>query len=356
MKITANMVTLTRIILMPIPGLLLYRESTALAVALVMIVVLGLTDWLDGILARREGPSVLGGLLDPIADKIFIAMIYLPLADVGIIPIWVTVCIFVRDFLVTSLRTTLSLRSAPMRTSTLAKHKTAIQMTGIGYVVLFLCLKNVPETPLLWAWMFSPIVLPLGLIVYRLVKRIKQGMRSWSMVFWLSVAFTIRYNSTPEGAIGIFIYIIGALTVYSGISYLVDAWGALKGSKGIFRELIRFVAEGVLVPALYISLLGQGYHGIVSAAIITIVALELCMGGLGNLLASQKNTVRLDIAAAKLSVQVVLGFVAFFGSSVQSTALGLALSEWVVLFATILTVAYTVVSFWRHRQAYLTAI
>jgi len=139
MKNAANILTLARIVLMPIPGWLLYQGAPYLFVCLAVIFVLGLTDWFDGIIARRQGPTVLGGLLDPIADKIFVAVIYLPLAERfvpewgrAVIPIWMTCCIFVRDFLVTSLRTSLLLRDAPMRTSQLAKLKTAAQMLGVA--------------------------------------------------------------------------------------------------------------------------------------------------------------------------------------------------------------------------------
>ena len=44
--------------------------------ALIAGTFVGCTDWIDGMLARKYGPTVLGGLLDPIADKIFIAFAY----------------------------------------------------------------------------------------------------------------------------------------------------------------------------------------------------------------------------------------------------------------------------------------
>ena len=121
LKITANMVTIARIVLMPIPGYMLYQGAQPLFACIGVIFLLGITDYIDGIMARREGPTVLGGLLDPIADKIFIAVIYLPLTerymegwDRAVVPMWMTMCIFCRDFLVTSLRTSLMLRDAPM--------------------------------------------------------------------------------------------------------------------------------------------------------------------------------------------------------------------------------------------------
>ena len=55
--------------------------------ALIAGTLIGCTDWVDGMLARKYGPTVLGGLLDPIADKVFIAFAYVPFADtVGLDP------------------------------------------------------------------------------------------------------------------------------------------------------------------------------------------------------------------------------------------------------------------------------
>ena len=102
---------------------------------------------------------MLGGLLDPIADKIFIAVIYLPLTDRGVIPVWITAAMFARDFAVTTLRSSLSLRDAPMRTAVLAKYKTAIQMTGVGYIILFMAHVTQPDAFLVWFAITAPIAL-----------------------------------------------------------------------------------------------------------------------------------------------------------------------------------------------------
>ena len=55
-------------------------------------------------LARKHGPTVFGGLLDPIADKVFVAFAYLPFADVGMVPPWAVALMFVRELLITALR------------------------------------------------------------------------------------------------------------------------------------------------------------------------------------------------------------------------------------------------------------
>ncbi|MCP4674138.1 MAG: CDP-alcohol phosphatidyltransferase family protein [Deltaproteobacteria bacterium] len=355
MRITANMVTMLRIVLMPIPAYLLYRGTSELFAALIMIIILGLTDWIDGIMARREGPSVLGGLLDPIADKIFIATIFLPLTERGVIPVWMTACIFARDFILTTLRTSLLLRDAPMRTSTLAKFKTAAQMIGIGYVILYLAHSDNPDSAWVWSLISTPIAFPLGLILYRLFKRKKQGPRSRTLLALMTLALAIRGFLGPELAIIISLWFITAMTVVSGFSYLVDAWSALKGTPGNSKELLLFFLDGLLVPVSLVLLLGRYDAPGMSALIILIVTLELTVGGLGNLLGSQKIAPRYRWMAFKSLLQVGLAAaaLALWYFDIQTT---LPIGEACIVAATVTTSIYVGIAFWRHRAVYISAI
>ena len=354
MKITANMVTILRIVLMPIPGYLLYGDESSLLFALFWVAALGLTDWLDGVMARKEGPTVLGGLLDPIADKIFIAVIYLPLTDLGIIPIWLTAAIFARDFVVTTLRSSLSLRDAPMRTATLAKYKTAIQMTGIAYVVLYLAHESHPDSLFVWLVITVPIVIPISVILTRFIKKQKQGPRSITMLCLIVYCIGMRYYLGPQLSIDITVYVIGALTVVSGFSYLIDAYSALKGASGSVKELFRFLVEGVFVPVLYISLLGDYNTAFMSAAIILVITLELAVGGLGNLLASQKIVQRFDAAVIRALLQTGLAGAAIvlsYRNAGTSTA-----GEACIALGLVVTLIYAACVFIRHRKTYLASI
>jgi cardiolipin synthase len=351
-KITANMVTIARIVLMPIPGYMLYGGSSVLLASLAVIGVLGLTDWLDGIMARREGTSVLGGLLDPIADKIFIAVIYLPLTERGVIPLWMTICIFSRDFLVTSLRTALMLRDAPMRTSTLAKFKTAIQMLGIGYVILYL---SAPEAWYAWAMVIGVVAVPGALILYRLIRRQKQGPRSMTMFALFIFAVALRRIAGPEWASLGSLVIITGMTVISGFSYLMDAWGALRGKPGSFKEVGRFALDGLAMPVAVLLLVGRFETGWTSVALILTITLELASGGLGNLLASKKIQPRFRWIALKSSLQVLFAVAAF---AVGHWALfpGLPVGEACVGAILGVTAVFAALAFWRHRKVYLSAI
>lgn len=73
------------------PSLLLTRWCPGLCVA-------GASDWLDGYIARNSNQqSVLGSILDPLADKILVAAVAVPLAVQGIIPGWLVCLMLTRD-------------------------------------------------------------------------------------------------------------------------------------------------------------------------------------------------------------------------------------------------------------------
>src|SRR4030095_1230723 len=110
--------------------------------ALIAGTLIGCTDWVDGMLARKYGPTVLGGLLDPIADKVFIAFAYTPFADSGMVPWWACALMFMREFFITALRSAYEQRNLSLKTSYIAKAKTWTQMQGMGVLLLFPLLEN----------------------------------------------------------------------------------------------------------------------------------------------------------------------------------------------------------------------
>ena len=81
--ITANQVTFLRLILLPIGGALFYFGLTAQWINLVFMTLLGCTDFVDGWLARKYGSTELGRLMDPIADKVFVVVIFVPFIDLA---------------------------------------------------------------------------------------------------------------------------------------------------------------------------------------------------------------------------------------------------------------------------------
>jgi cardiolipin synthase len=80
-----NMLTLSRLILIPL-FLVLYLDDHSIA-ALLIFLVAGLTDVLDGYIARRSGQvTVTGSMLDPLADKLMILSVVLALLINGVLP------------------------------------------------------------------------------------------------------------------------------------------------------------------------------------------------------------------------------------------------------------------------------
>lgn len=364
MKITANMVTIARIVLMPIPGYLLYQGIPELYIALVSIILLGITDWIDGRMARRDGPTVLGGLLDPIADKIFIAVCFIPFAErilpgtaMVVFPVWLLIPVFCRDFLVTSLRTSLSLREAPMRTSTLAKFKTAIQMTAVGYLLaIVIGAMHSPENMGPFYLFAGAAAVPVLYILYKwLIIKKKPGLRSGTMAGLMTFFAVFHYLVGTKWSIVFLVYSVTALTIFSGFSYLADAWAALKGKPGGVKEAGRFILEGILVPTAFLLPIGMYKTMGMSSLIILAITFELATGGLANLLASRKIQLRFRWMALKSILEVILAGGAFIVGKLQLVQ-SFPLGELLLSLAVMVSFVNGVLSFGRHRTVYLGAL
>ena len=74
--VTANQVTLGRLALIPFCAYLLFEGPQAQVWAVILGTLIGCTDFVDGYLARKYGTTKLGGLMDPIADKVFTAVVF----------------------------------------------------------------------------------------------------------------------------------------------------------------------------------------------------------------------------------------------------------------------------------------
>jgi cardiolipin synthase len=127
-------------------------------IALILFVLAGVSDGLDGLLARRlHQQTVLGQYLDPIADKLLLSTLFLVLSILHKIPWKYTVMVFSRDvaILVTGavLYAIASLRN--FRPSIFGKANTCAQIAAIFFVMLFQLVQARPvwiaRTVLLWA-------------------------------------------------------------------------------------------------------------------------------------------------------------------------------------------------------------
>lgn len=94
-----NTITVLRLILVPV--LILLLQNGEFGWALVVFSVAGLSDGLDGFLARKYRlESELGGFLDPVADKVLMIGAYVTLSLLDLLPAWLVMLVIARDFLI----------------------------------------------------------------------------------------------------------------------------------------------------------------------------------------------------------------------------------------------------------------
>jgi cardiolipin synthase len=158
-----NLLTLLRIILVPVIVILLIQGS--FLKALIVFIVAGLSDALDGFLARiLHQQSVLGAYLDPIADKALLASSFVTLSILHILPGWLTVIVISRDFIILLGISVLSIMSVSVeiRPVFVSKVTTALQLIT---VLMALVSRALPggfhELPLLaiyWLTAFFTII------------------------------------------------------------------------------------------------------------------------------------------------------------------------------------------------------
>jgi cardiolipin synthase len=94
-----NLITIARILLVPV--MVWAIASNQMKVAFILFVVAGLSDAVDGFLAKRFGmTSELGAYLDPLADKVLIVSIYVSLGLTEAIPRWLVILVVSRDLFI----------------------------------------------------------------------------------------------------------------------------------------------------------------------------------------------------------------------------------------------------------------
>lgn len=138
----ANGLTTTRVLLVPLFAYQLIEGN--FRYALLVFAVCGVSDMLDGLLARwLRQRTLLGFLLDPIADKILMATSFVVLAIVKVVPAWLTIMIVSRDLfiLVGSVLVLLILGTGEIEVTGTGKVNTFVQ---IGTVLYFLTIRAFP--------------------------------------------------------------------------------------------------------------------------------------------------------------------------------------------------------------------
>ncbi len=122
-----------------IPFLVIEILDNNYRVAFGLFMLAGLSDALDGLLARwLSQRTTLGQYLDPIADKLLLSTLFVVLTHVGLIPRYVTVLVFSRDLGILLISTLLFATSTlrDFRPSILGKFNTLVQITGVVVVMI----------------------------------------------------------------------------------------------------------------------------------------------------------------------------------------------------------------------------
>jgi CDP-diacylglycerol--glycerol-3-phosphate 3-phosphatidyltransferase len=162
----ANRITLSRLALTVLFVIALNSSwQYARTAALVIFLIAGLTDFIDGEIARRYGLITnFGKLMDPLVDKIMVAAAFISLVPLKAVPAWAATTVVARDFLITGLRLMASAKGRILPAESLGKQKTSWQMITIIFFLVLLSiveLRYANETSTWWvgAWSVAGPVL-----------------------------------------------------------------------------------------------------------------------------------------------------------------------------------------------------
>lgn len=171
----ANRLTVSRLVLTILfVATLNWDWPYARTMALIIFLIAGVTDFVDGEIARRYGEVTnFGKLMDPLVDKIMMAAAFISLVPLGAIPAWAATTMVARDFLITGLRLMASSRGQVLPAERLGKHKTSWQIITVVFFLVLLSLRELKYAETENGWWF----------------------RAWNhggpLLVWIAVAFTV---------------------------------------------------------------------------------------------------------------------------------------------------------------------
>ena len=126
-----NALSFLRLFMVPVVVALLLAGSDGIAAA--FFVLAAATDFLDGRLARRTGPTRLGRILDPVADRLMLSSVAVVLAIRGLLPVWAVAILVGRDLL--ALAGSL-VAGSKIGVNRVGKAATAVLMGAVALVVI----------------------------------------------------------------------------------------------------------------------------------------------------------------------------------------------------------------------------
>ena len=143
--------------------------------ALIIFLIAGITDFVDGEVARRYGIITnFGKLMDPLVDKIMMAAAFISLVPLKAVPAWAATAVVARDFLITGLRLMATTKGRVLPAERLGKQKTSWQIITVIFFLALLAaneLRYADENSGWWfrAWHEAGPVLvwiTVGLTIY----------------------------------------------------------------------------------------------------------------------------------------------------------------------------------------------
>jgi CDP-diacylglycerol--glycerol-3-phosphate 3-phosphatidyltransferase len=151
----ANRLTLSRLALTVLFVLALNSSwEYARTSALFIFLIAGITDFIDGEVARRYGVITnFGKLMDPLVDKIMMAAAFISLVPLRAVPAWAATTVVARDFLITGLRLMASAKGRVLPADRLGKQKTSWQIITIIFFLALLAaseLRYADESSIWW--------------------------------------------------------------------------------------------------------------------------------------------------------------------------------------------------------------
>lgn len=186
-----NQLTLLRIGIIPVFIVFFYLPfKWAHIISLILFIIAAITDWLDGYLARRmEQTSAFGAFLDPVADKLMVAVALVLLVDVNptsVHSIFIAVpavVIISREIIISALREWMAEigESAKVAVSVIGKIKTASQMTALILLLFRYPLYGIPTADVGLLALYVAVLLTL-----------------WSMVIYVRAAWSVLSNSVDN--------------------------------------------------------------------------------------------------------------------------------------------------------------
>ncbi len=341
MRISANQLTALRIILLPLPLFLIYGGAASRVTALVILTILGLTDYLDGLLARKYGVTSLGRLLDPIADKIFVAVTLVPLLDLQILPMWIVWPIFFREFLVTEIRRFMTPGSKGLRVTELAKIKTTLQMIGVGLILLT---NTFPDKVVTIAFLSGLFLATLFLAVAlyskngALTSRVKSALFLEILGLFIALILPARQVELAYGLI------VLAVTLLSGAQYVLACLpGVTKRGAGAILELVLALFTPLFTLAILPFSAGKAH-----LLVVLILALEFAAQGI-DMWAVQEG--KFDLSRYKTRAVAPFLLMVFSAIMVSEAGIVAATTSYLILCSTI-SILYLAVDVWVHRELF----